>query len=70
MIDNSINNIGHWIGKNATGKALMICKKALHNNTFPNIDLDILNNANIHWRGRRILIEKDETTLNYKYRNI
>lgn len=69
MVDSSINDIGVWKGQNATGKALMICRKALENNTIPEIDIELLNSKNIYWNGNLIEIYIDELN-QYNYRNI
>ena len=51
IIDNRINNVGTWIGQNATGKALKLCQIAIAKNELPPIDFELLNNSNIYWSG-------------------
>ena len=58
IIDNRINNVGTWIGQNATGKALKLCQIANERGELPPIDIDLLNNSNIYWFGERIKILK------------
>lgn len=65
-IDNRINNIGTWIGQNATGKALKLCQIALVKNELPPIDLDLLNNSNIYWFGQKIRIFADNNIIAYE----
>lgn len=68
MVECSINNIGVWRGQNATGKALMICRKALADENLPYIDLDLLNSKNIYWNNHLIEIYIDEKN-QYNFRN-
>lgn len=49
---NKIDDIGEWNGQNNIGKILMICKQCLENNTTPDIDYKILNQANIYIAGK------------------
>lgn len=56
IIDNRINNVGTWIGQNATGKALKLCQIAIAKNELPPINFEILNNSNIYWFGEKIRI--------------
>lgn len=56
IIDNRINNVGTWIGQNATGKALKLCQIAIKKKELPPIDFDLLNRSNIYWFGEKIRI--------------
>lgn len=56
IIDNRINNIGTWVGQNATGKALKLCQIAIEKEELPPINFELLNNSNIFWFGERIRI--------------
>lgn len=69
IIDNRINNVGTWIGKNATGKALKKCQIALKKGELPPINFELLNNSNIYWFGHRIEIFKVSETM-IDFRNI
>jgi len=51
---------GNIVGGNAMGKILTICRRHLLNGTTPNIDIDLLNAANIHILGKRIQFKSEK----------
>ena len=51
---NKLCDIGEWRGQNNIGKILMLCRDCLRNATEPEIDYDLLNNANIFLLGKRL----------------
>jgi DNA-binding phage protein/predicted NAD-dependent protein-ADP-ribosyltransferase YbiA (DUF1768 family) len=54
IVENSINNIGVWEGRNLMGKILMCCKIALREKSVPPIDYDLLNRSEIYWFGEKL----------------
>lgn len=50
---NKINDVGEWRGQNNIGKILMLCRDSIANATEPNIDYELLRNANIHILGKK-----------------
>ena len=69
IIDNRINNVGIWEGKNATGKALKLCQIALAKNELPPINFELLNNSNIYWFGEKIEIYVENNQVKYRFLN-
>ena len=51
---NKINDVGEWRGQNNIGKILMLCRDCIANATEPNIDYELLRNANIHLLGQKL----------------
>ena len=49
---NSINDIGHFVGKNVMGKIIKLCSLSLIYNTVPPIDLDFLRRKELYFCGR------------------
>ena len=54
IVENSINNIGVWEGRNLMGKILTCCKIALRENSVPPIDYELLNRSEIYWFGEKL----------------
>jgi len=51
---NSINNIGHFVGKNVMGKIIKLCSLSLIYNSVPPIDFDLLRRKELFMRGKLI----------------
>lgn len=56
----SVNCVGQWIGENAMGQILTMCKLALNEGIELPIDESILNNANINWFGQVLRFTKED----------
>ena len=54
-----VNNVGEWIGENAMGQILTMCKLALYERMELPIDETILNDANINWFGQVLRFTKE-----------
>lgn len=54
-----VNNVGEWIGENAMGQILSMCKLALYDRVELPIDETILNDANINWFGQVLRFTKE-----------
>jgi ADP-ribosylglycohydrolase/transcriptional regulator with XRE-family HTH domain len=54
-----VNNVGEWIGENAMGQILTMCKLALYERMELPIDENILNEANINWFGQVLRFTKE-----------
>jgi len=52
---NSINDIGHFIGKNVMGKIIKLCSLSLIYNAIPPIDFDLLRRKELYFCGRPLL---------------
>ena len=52
---NKVNSIGQWKGQNNIGKILMICRDCLTRGKEPEIDYDLLDRAEIHLLGNKII---------------
>jgi hypothetical protein len=52
---NSINDIGHFIGKNVMGKIIKMCSLSLIYNTIPPIDFDLFRRKELFFCGRPLL---------------
>ena len=55
---NSINNIGHFVGKNVMGKIIKLCSLSLIYNTVPPIDMDLLRRKELYMCGE-LLTDSD-----------
>jgi len=49
---NSINDIGHFVGRNVMGKIIKLCSLSLIYNTIPPIDFDLLRRKELYFYGR------------------
>ena len=54
-----VNNVGEWVGENAMGQILTMCKLALYERMELPIDETILNEANINWFGQVLRFTKE-----------
>lgn len=54
-----VNNVGEWVGENAMGQILTMCKLALYERMELPIDETILNDANINWFGQVLRFTKE-----------
>ena len=52
---NSINDIGHFVGKNVMGKIIKLCSLSLIYNAIPPIDFDLLRRKELYFCGRPLL---------------
>ena len=52
---NSINDIGHFVGKNVMGKIIKLCSLGLVFNAVPPIDKDLLRNKKLFVYGRPLI---------------
>ncbi len=52
VVANSINDIGHFVGKNVMGKIIKLCSLSLIYNTIPPIDFDLLRRKELYFCGR------------------
>ena len=53
---NSINNIGHFTGKNVMGKIIKLCSLALIYGQEPTIDIDLLRSKELYLLGEQVKI--------------
>ena len=51
---NSINNIGHFVGKNVMGKIIKLCSLSIHYNAVPPIDLNLLQRKELYFLGKKL----------------
>lgn len=51
---NAIRNIGAFVGVNALGRLLMICRRCLEEGTVPPINMELLTSKGIYIMGKRI----------------
>ena len=63
---NSISNFGEWVGVNAMGKILTICKSCIENGTEPPIDYELLKSKEIHLPGKLLTYDDEATTKKFK----
>lgn len=54
-----VNNVGIWVGQNAMGKILTMCKICLYDEVELPIDVKLLNDAKINWFGKRLVFSMD-----------
>jgi len=54
-VANSINDIGHFVGKNVMGKIIKLCSLSLIYNAIPPIDFDLLQRKELYFCGRPLL---------------
>lgn len=52
LATNSINNVGHFVGKNVMGKIIKLCSLSLIYNAVPPIDYDLLRRKELYFCGR------------------
>ena len=52
IASNSINDIGHFFGKNVMGKIIKLCSLSLIYNVLPPIDFDLLRQMELYFCGR------------------
>jgi len=54
---NSINDIGHFVGKNVMGKIMKLCSLSLIYNAVPPIDFDVLRRRELYFCGRQLFAD-------------
>ena len=54
-----VNNVGVWVGQNAMGKILTMCKICLYDEVELPIDVELLNDAKINWFGKQLVFSMD-----------
>ena len=54
-----VNNVGVWVGQNAMGKILTMCKICLYDEVELPIDIELLNDAKINWFGKTLVFNMD-----------
>ena len=54
-----VNNVGEFVGENAMGQILTMCKLALYDRVELPIDETLLNDANINWFGQVLRFTKE-----------
>lgn len=57
-IVNNVCNYGTYVGYNAMGKILTICRQCLENKTEPDIDYELLKSKHIHMLGEEVDFDK------------
>ena len=67
---NSINDIGHFVGRNVMGKIIKLCSLSLIYNAVPPIDMDLLRRKELFMLGKPLMELDHKWALDFNSRSL